>query len=139
MTPSPDAGSEADLLAAIQLALSTGNVRLWRFNAGMSWQGTELWRKDGRLLLGNPRVVRLGARGMSDLIGLKCITVTPAMIGRRLAVFVGIETKSARGRVTPEQADFLAMLAELGALEGIARSVDDARAILRAGDEPDAE
>jgi hypothetical protein len=36
-----------------------------------------------------------------------------------------------RGRPTPEQLAFIAMVQQAGGLAGVARSTDDARAILR--------
>ena len=41
-----------------------------------------------------------------------------------------IEVKAERGRVTPEQQRFIDVVREAGGVAGVARSVDDARAIL---------
>lgn len=102
----------------IRLALGRGITRLWRNNTGALKDAT------GRL-------VRYGlCSGSSDLIGLRTITVTPDMVGQQLAVFTAIEVKD-RARPTDEQQAFLAMVQQLGGFAGIARSVEDARAILR--------
>lgn len=77
------------------------------------------------------RLVRYGlCPGSSDLIGLRQVTITPDMVGQTIAQFVAIEVKD-RGRVTPEQERFITMVLQAGGLAGIARSVDDARTILR--------
>lgn len=101
----------------IRLALGTGGARLWRNNTGA------LKDPSGRL-------VRYGlCTGSSDLIGFRTLEITPEMVGQRVAVFTAIEVKD-RGRATPEQQAFIAMVQAAGGLAGIARSVDDARSIL---------
>jgi hypothetical protein len=52
------------------------------------------------------------------------------MVGKRVAVFVAIETKSPRGRLTPEQRAFIETAKRMGALAGVARSVEEATTIL---------
>ena len=61
--------------------------------------------------------------GSSDLIGYRQVD--------GLAQFVALEVKSATGRATKEQSQFLEHIQVAGGLAGIARSVDDAAAILR--------
>lgn len=101
----------------IRLALSRGPVRLWRNNTGAL--------KDA-----SGRLVRYGlAKGSSDLVGFRTITITPDMVGSQVAVFAAIEVKD-RGRATPEQLQFLEQVRQAGGLAGLARSVDDATEIL---------
>jgi hypothetical protein len=103
---------------AIRLEHGAGPARLWRNNTGAL--------KDAQ-----GRLVRYGlCPGSSDLIGLRTITITPDMVGQTVAVFTAIEVKD-RGRPTPEQLAFIAMVQQAGGLAGVARSTDDARAILR--------
>ena len=74
--------NEMNRLRAIMLGLSTPGVRLFRNNCGA------LKDADGRLIrygVANP--------GGSDLIGWRSLTVTPDMVGRKLAVFLAIEVK----------------------------------------------
>lgn len=68
--------------------------------------------------------------GGSDLLGLKSVLVTPAMVGRRLAQFAAVEVKSGSGRATPQQGHFIETVLAAGGLAGLARSVEDARRIL---------
>ena len=109
---------EAKVQNDIRIACGAGPARLWRNNTGAL--------KDAQ-----GRLVRYGlCPGSSDLIGLRQVTITPDMVGQTIAVFTAIEVKD-RGRATPEQQAFIAMVQAAGGLAGIARSVDDARTILR--------
>lgn len=111
--------SEQALQQRLRLALSRGATRLWRNNTGA-------------LRDANGQLVRYGlCPGSSDLIGYTSVVVTPEMVGQRLAVFCAIEVKTARGRATAEQVAFLEHLQHAGARVGIARSIDEAAAILQ--------
>ena len=97
---------------------SRGPTRLLRVNAGVAWQGRVLQHNRDLLVLENPRAIRLAAPGVSDLIGWTQ--------GR----FVAIEVKASRGRVTDEQKAFIDLVRRSGGLAGVARSVEEATAIL---------
>jgi hypothetical protein len=109
--------SEAEIQNRILLNLSHGDVRLWRMQVG----NFEL--RDGR------RIV-VGVKGMSDLLGFRSISVTPDMVGLKIAVFAGIEVKSAQGRMRDGQPEWLAMVKQAGGISGVVRSLDDARRLL---------
>ena len=111
--------SERDTQAAILLALSHGPTRLLRINAGVAWQGTVIERTQHRLVLARPYAIRLAAPGVSDLLGW-------TEHGR----FVAIEVKAGRRQPTDEQAAFIELVRRSGGLAGVARSVEEARAIL---------
>jgi len=111
--------NEMNRLRAIMLGLSTPGTRLWRNNCGA------LKDAEGRLIrygVANP--------GGSDLIGWRSITVTPDMVGQKLAVFLAIEVKGERTRVTDQQRNFLDRVKADGGLAGVARTVEDAKAIV---------
>ena len=110
--------SERDTQTSILLELSRGPTRLLRINAGLAWQGTVLQHNRDLLVLAHPRALRLAAPGVSDLIGWTQ--------GR----FVAIEVKASRGRVTDEQKAFIDLVRRSGGVAGVARSVEEARAIL---------
>tara|TARA_R100000458_G_C8131988_1_gene146641 strand:+ start:262 stop:615 length:354 start_codon:yes stop_codon:yes gene_type:complete len=77
------------------------------------------------------RYVQFGlAKGSSDLIGFKTIEITPDMVGQKIAQFVSIEVKTAKGRPTPQQKNWLNCVASAGGISGIARSPEDAKKIL---------
>ena len=115
------ANLETDLQQRIRLALGTlAGLRIFRNQTGQ---------------LPDPRTgrpVQFGlARGSADLIGWRTITVTPDMVGKRLAVFTSIEVKTPRGRLTPEQHNWLLAVQAAGGIAGVARSVADALQIIQ--------
>ena len=110
--------SEHEIQQRIRLACGHGPVRLWRNNSGA------LVDQQGRL-------VRFGlCKGSSDLIGLRTLEITPDLVGQRLAQFVALEIKTARGVVSPEQRAFLMLVEQLGGLAAICRSVEAAEQAL---------
>jgi hypothetical protein len=112
--------SEQSIQQHIRLTCSRGPVRLYRNNCGVL--------QDRR---GVP--VRYGLQpGSSDLIGWRTVTITPDMVGQRIAVFTSIEVKTATGRVKPEQQQWLDAVQAAGGIAGVARSVEDAQALLAA-------
>jgi hypothetical protein len=77
--------------------------------------------------------VRYGLQpGSSDLIGWRTVTITPDMVGQRIAVFTSIEVKTPTGRVKPEQQQWLDAVQAAGGIAGVARSVEDALRITTA-------
>lgn len=123
--------SESSLSTKVR-ALSVGAVRLFRNQSGA------LQDKIGRLItfgVGSVWRVVNGKRkwgGGSDLIGWKTVTITPEMVGRKVAIFVALELKSDVGKVRfqPGQSEFLKAVTDAGGLGGVARSVEDAERIL---------
>ena len=112
---------ETDLQQRIRLALGTHpDARLFRNQVGS---------------LPDPRTGRLVtfglAKGSADLIGWRTVTVTPEMVGQRIAVFTSIEIKLPNGRVRPEQHAWQRTVSAAGGIAGIARSVQDANDLLR--------
>ena len=112
---------ETQIQSAIRLAVSSRcpDVVLFRNQTGA---------------LRDPRTGRLIAFGLSpgspDLVGWRSVLITPEMVGRRFAVFCGIEVKTPTGRVRPDQAHWLDKLDNAGGLAGVARSADAAVELL---------
>ena len=136
--------AEAQIQQAVLLKCSTGPARLFRNNVGTGWAGpaTRITAANrftiGQTLQPGDVVVRQGRPlhaglcvGSGDLIGYSSVTITPDMVGQRVAVFASVEVKAPKGRVSPEQAAFAQHIQQAGGLAGIARSVSDAEAILR--------
>lgn len=122
---------ETFLQRSIQLAMSDVNTRLFRNNVGFAWQGSNFTVRERRVVEGTARPVKYGlATGSSDLIGPHSVIVTPGMVGMRLAVLCTIETKTGNKQPDDQQEIFLRVMKELGALSGVARSVDEARSII---------
>ena len=116
------ANGETDVMRRILLNLRTAlpHATLFRNNVGARKLGDGSYLKYG-----------VGGAGGSDLIGFISITVSPGMVGRRLAVFAAVEVKAiASGRVSPEQEHFIGFVAESGGLAGVARSLEDVQDIL---------
>jgi hypothetical protein len=110
--------SEQQIQQQIRLACSSGSTRLFRNNTGT-------------LCDANGRPVQFGlAKGSADLIGWTTRTITPDMVGQTVAVFTSIEVKSQSGRLRPEQRQWLEAVQAAGGIAGMARSVEDARALL---------
>ena len=110
---------ESDLERRIALAVGRAGYPLWRNNQAEGWVGDYLGISGGILRLGNPRRLHAGlCTGASDRIGI-------GPDGR----FLSIEVKAATVP-TQEQRAWLAMVATRGGLAGVARSVEDALAII---------
>ncbi len=76
--------SETALQNEIRLELGKrSNVRMFRNNVGMI------------------NGVQFGlCVGSSDLIGFKSMTITPEMVGQKIAVFTALEVKTEKGKVS---------------------------------------
>lgn len=121
--------SEHGIQSEIQLALSRGDVRLFRNNVGTGWVGGPTSRtRDGAIVLKNPRPLHAGlVRGSADLIGWKSVTVTPGMVGQKLAVFLSVEVKDTAGCPRPEQIIWYDNVRLAGGIAVIAHSVEEAK------------
>lgn len=110
------ANAETDLQQRIRLALGTHpQARLFRNQVGSL--------PDAR----TGRLITFGlARGSADLIGWRTITITPEMVGQRIAVFTSLEIKTPTGRLTPAQRHWQQAVLQAGGIAGVARSVQDA-------------
>ena len=114
--------SEQSIQQRIRLRCSTGPVRLFRNNTGT------LYDRQGR-----PVTFGL-AKGSADLIGWRTITITADMVGQTVAVFTSLEVKAERGRVSPEQRQWLEAVQAAGGIAGVVRSVEDAQTLLTGAD-----
>lgn len=102
--------NETTILQRIRLAASkiTG-VKLFRNNVGA------LKDQQGRF-------VQFGLHpGSADLIGWKSVTITPDMIGKRVAVFVSLECKTPTGKVRPDQINWMQQVAAAGGIASVVR------------------
>lgn len=99
---------EMDILRSVQLALSEAGAITWRNNSGCL--------KDAR---GVPVKFGVGNPGGSDLIGI--------YKGR----FCAFEIKTAKGKATPAQLNFIAAVIRHGGIAGVVRSAEEALELLR--------
>lgn len=112
---------ERPIQSEIQLAATGPDSRLWRNNVGA------LKDRTGRLVCYGL------CPGSSDLIGYRSVVITPEMVGQRVAVFAAVEVKD-QGQPTDQQEAFIRLVQDAGGLAGVARSVEEAREVLRLWD-----
>lgn len=114
--------SESVVLARVRvwLGVHAPHVRLFRNNSGMAVAA------DGRRV-----VYGVASPGGADLIGWTTVTVTPAHVGRRLAVFTAAEVKTPAGRLSSAQRTFLAAVEGAGGIAAVVRSEEDAAELAR--------
>jgi len=111
--------SEANILHRIMLALGKRpDVRLFRNNVGVATF------PDGS------RVAYGLAPGSSDIIGWQRITITPDMVGQSVAVFIAIEAKGPKGRVSDKQVNFIETVNKFGGKAGVAHTPEEAEQII---------
>ena len=130
--------SETPILRRVLKAIGgRRDCRLFRNNVGVAIQGERIEEREGKLLLANPRRIRFGlAIGSSDLVGFRSIEITPDLVGKRVAVFLALETKTPRGKARGAQSNFLDLVRRFGGIAGIARDPDQAQSILKTWEPP---
>lgn len=73
-------------------------------------------------------------RGSSDLIGWTSVTVTPNMVGKKVAVFTAVEVKVPGARTAPrrlaDQRQFVEAVLQDGGYAGFADTIEKAKAII---------
>lgn len=121
---------EADFMRRCMKRATDLGARLFRVNVGVAWTGDVSKNRDGSITIRNPRPFKSGVPGMSDLIGWAPVVVTPDMVGKTVAVYLAVETKSARGRASDEQKSFIAAVHNAGGRAGVARTDEDLSSIL---------
>ncbi|KAF0115158.1 MAG: VRR-NUC domain-containing protein [Rhodospirillaceae bacterium] len=122
---------ESTLLRETLLRASRMGARLFRNQVGAGVAGTVLREVEPGLFLVRGHRVTMGlCPGSADLVGWRTVEITPAMVGLRLALFAAIEVKSAAGKATPEQRNFLTRVREAGGLAAIIRDAGDCDAAL---------
>ena len=112
--------SENEVKSQVVDALEKSGATIYRNNIGCAKMGKRFIRYG------------VGGSGGSDLIGFVPVTVTPDMVGKRLAVFLAVETKREKGGAKTEaQEAFIENIRAFGGLAGFARCWADALSILR--------
>ncbi len=117
---------------------------LFRINTGRGWlsgrgpDGVSRFT-DGSVKIQDARPIALGfARtngepvvGTSDLCGWTSVLITADMVGCRIAAFTAIETKkTANGRTSKDQLNFIDQVIRAGGIAGVANSADAAKKII---------
>ena len=102
---------ERDLIN-IRLSSLQPNERLFRANAGMGWAGRSV-KRGKHVIIENAMPFHGMPEGMPDLIGWTTVTITPDMVGQRIAVFTGVEVK-ATGKLSEIQDKFRSLILGMG-------------------------
>ena len=133
--------SENNVQRASWLAVA-GTTVLFRINTGQAWVsggGKPQRRTDGSVLVPFGRPIALGFAnvhgktvvGTPDLGGYTEMTVTPEMVGKKIAVVTFIETKKTKGgEHSDEQILFVNNIAQAGGIAGFANSPEAAKKII---------
>ena len=103
---------ESDVLSETMLALSRAGALVQRNNSGL------LIGADGRR-------VRVGMKGAADI--LACY---PVGLGVRVGLFVAVECKSSRGRLSKVQKNYRTAALKAGALHFVVKSENDIAAMI---------
>lgn len=104
---------------------------MFRVHVGRYWAGrvVKQWSSGGvqYVTLASAQSIQMGVTGQSDYNGWHSMTITPDMVGRRVAVYVAVEGKAGdAGRLSAEQARHLEIVREAGGIGLVVRSPDDA-------------
>lgn len=100
--------SERDFINQVLVLASQAGMRLSRNNCG------RLQDKRGRYV-----TFGVFSPGGSDLIGFTPITITPEMVGSRVAVFTALELKCGVTRLTGKQRHFIKTVREAGGFASV--------------------
>lgn len=124
--------SEGDVQAAAMLAIGARpDCRIFRNHVGFGWSGKKVRQEGDRVLLANARPATFGlAPGSADLIGWKSVTITPEMVGRKIAVFLSGEVKALHGVAATAQKRWAQVVEAAGGIAGFIRSPADAVALI---------
>ena len=125
--------SEHEIQNEIRIAVGKEqSATLFRANVGEAWTGTLASSNLNRVVIEDARRFRSGLPiGFPDLFGFRTVTVTPEMVGKKLAVFAFLEGKKPGGRTSKAQEKMHAFLHEAGAVGGVARSAEEAVTLLQ--------
>ena len=125
--------SEHDIQSQIRITISQNKLcTSFRCNLAQGYTGDKIIKNaDRSIKIINPRPFNTGLpKGFSDLLIITPIIITAEMIGQRFARAGFLEIKTATGRPTKDQLNFIEQMQMLGARAGVARSVEDVIKIL---------
>lgn len=131
---------EQSIMRQIMLAIGRfKNVRIFRNNVGTGWVGItkKRYTQNGHtyLLLEDPRPLKAGlCTDSSDLIGFTSVTISPDMVGQKVAIFTALEVKTKTGRASTGQKNFIETVTAFGGLAGIPRLPQEAERIVLYGE-----
>lgn len=111
---------ETKIQRLIMLKLSEVGCLVWRNETGSAHVGKVIYKRGNQVTLDNAQMLPFGlCKGSSDIVGI-------APDGR----FLALEVKTATGRASKEQVNFIEQVKAKGGIAGIARSPYEALALL---------
>lgn len=128
---------ESDDQRLIRLAVADGapHARLFRNAVGFGWVGNLVRHQGKRVLLDAAHRITFGlVEGSGDLIGWTTITITPDMVGQKVAVFTSGEVKRAR-RPAPfveKQRNWMKAVLGAGGFADVIKTPEDGLRLVRA-------
>lgn len=124
---------ELEIQNRIRKALSAmGGVVTFRNNVGKAYQGEVIDVHPDRITLRNHRLISFGlTEGSSDLIGYTSVTITPDMVGRKVAIFTALEIKQPGRQATPLQRNFIHVVKDAGGRAGVCTDISGAQSIIK--------
>jgi len=93
------------------------DVRMWRNNVG-AYKAGKYYIQYGL------------CPGSADFVGLRSVIITPGMVGKRVAVFLAIESKAPHKDAEDHQQTWLDEVRDAGAIAGVARNAQEAEDLL---------
>lgn len=128
-----DGMSESEVQQKVQIEAAYYGCQLMRNNSGAFID------KDGRQIrfgLGNTSKQHNERIKTSDLIGFTTVTITPEMVGMKLAVFTAVECKEGKWKPGSNpreraQSAFIEWVKKSGGIAGFAASVNDFVSIMK--------
>lgn len=103
------------------------DTRVFRNSGGLAWVGTVVRNDPPIVVLRNSYRIPLGLHiGSSDYVGWHTVTVTPDMVGQKIAVFTGVEVKTDTGVEDDDQINWREQVVSAGGIGIVARSAAEA-------------
>lgn len=122
--------SEANVSGDAAIEASRMGAVSFRNNVGSAWAGRKVkeYTKGGKryAVIENPRWIKFGlTEGSADRIGWKTVTITADMVGSKIAQFLSLEVKAAKGVAREKQVKWHNAVCDAGGLSGFVRCKDD--------------
>lgn len=123
---------ENALIKKTLLGMDPRTQRLARINSGMGWisektvrvvKPTMVKMYQGDLLLRKARPFHGAPEGTPDICGFTSVTVTEDMVGKKVAIFTGLEVK-ATGGLRPRQKRLGEIIKRMGGIFEVVKETD---------------
>ena len=109
------------------------DLQFFRANVGCGWIANHYTvNNNGTITLDTPRWFNTGLpKGFPDLFGYKSLIITPDMVDKRIAQFAFAEVKRIGGKLSKEQAQWIKLFKQDGAIGDVVYSPEGALKLFR--------